>query len=72
MRTVDRALLWVIEQVLDHPGVADAVAADDRPVPRCAIRRTCRWFAQEGAAACHACPFVITDARGADDTAPIS
>jgi hypothetical protein len=30
-------------------------------LPRCGIRPNCRWFAQEGAAACGVCPFVITD-----------
>jgi hypothetical protein len=29
-------------------------------LPPCAIRRTCRWFAQEGAAACLRCPQVVT------------
>ena len=29
-------------------------------LPACAIRRTCRWHAQEGAAACHRCPQVVT------------
>jgi hypothetical protein len=27
----------------------------------CAIRPTCRWFRQEGAAACRRCPLVITE-----------
>jgi hypothetical protein len=27
----------------------------------CSIRSVCRWFAQEGAAACRACPGVVTD-----------
>ncbi len=29
-------------------------------LPPCAIRRTCRWFAQEGGAACSRCPQVVT------------
>jgi hypothetical protein len=28
---------------------------------KCAIRSTCRWFAQAGAAACSVCPLVITN-----------
>jgi hypothetical protein len=28
---------------------------------RCAIRPTCRWWHQEGPAACHRCPLVITE-----------
>lgn len=29
-------------------------------LPPCTIRRTCRWFAQEGAAACLRCPQIVT------------
>jgi len=32
-------------------------------LPRCAIRRTCRWFAEQGPAACSPCSHVVTDAR---------
>jgi hypothetical protein len=36
-------------------------------LPRCAIRPTCRWFYQEGPAACLRCPQVVTDlATGTD------
>lgn len=30
-------------------------------LPACGIRRTCRWFAQHGAAACAVCPQIIAD-----------
>ncbi|MCU0536126.1 MAG: hypothetical protein MUD14_19735 [Hydrococcus sp. Prado102] len=30
-------------------------------LPPCAIRRDCRWFQQEGKAACMRCPQIITD-----------
>jgi hypothetical protein len=30
-------------------------------LPRCSIRRWCRWFGQAGADACVTCPLVITD-----------
>jgi hypothetical protein len=33
-------------------------------LPRCGIRRDCRWFAQRGRLACAACPLVVTDVRG--------
>jgi hypothetical protein len=42
--------------------------ADGRPGnaptdrPRCGIRVSCRWFAQEGVQACAACPEIVTDA----------
>jgi hypothetical protein len=47
-------------------GIADTVVthlnpAPDGPVPPCAIRKSCRWWAQSGARACHACRFVVTD-----------
>lgn len=29
-------------------------------VPRCQIRAACRWFAEQGAAACRRCPQVVT------------
>ena len=38
-----------------------------RALPRCAIRPTCRWFRQEGPAACFRCPQVVTDSRTASD-----
>lgn len=37
-------------------------------LPACLIRPTCRWFQQEGKAACFRCPQVITETYGpADD-----
>jgi hypothetical protein len=36
------------------PEVTDAL-------PPCLIRKTCRWFAQEGKAACLRCPQVVTE-----------
>ncbi len=38
-----------------------------RALPRCAIRPTCRWFRQEGAAACVRCPQVVTHRREATE-----
>jgi hypothetical protein len=32
-------------------------------LPRCAIRAACRWFHQEGRAACLRCPVVATEQR---------
>jgi hypothetical protein len=32
-------------------------------LPRCAIRPSCRWFREQGRAACLRCPQVVTDAR---------
>jgi hypothetical protein len=36
-------------------------------LPRCAIRPSCRWFRQEGRAACLRCPQVITELRQGSD-----
>lgn len=33
-------------------------------LPACAIRRTCRWYAQRGAAACAVCPQIVADTGG--------
>jgi hypothetical protein len=30
-------------------------------LPACRIRRHCRWWAQEGGAACRRCPLVVTE-----------
>jgi hypothetical protein len=52
-------------------GLASRVAAEldtvvDR-LPACAIRRNCRWYAQEGASACMRCPQVVTSPMGYPD-----
>ena len=36
-------------------------------LPPCAIRRTCRWFSQEGAEACRRCPQIITETYSPSD-----
>ncbi len=30
-------------------------------LPDCSIRKTCRWFSQEGAVACNGCRYIITN-----------
>jgi hypothetical protein len=40
-----------------------AATADDAALPACNVRKSCRWFRQEGVAACRVCPEVITDTR---------
>ncbi|HWW61044.1 MAG TPA: nitrogen fixation protein [Thermoanaerobaculia bacterium] len=30
-------------------------------LPPCRIRATCRWFVQEGKAACHRCPLIFSE-----------
>jgi hypothetical protein len=47
----DCRLATRIVQIL--PAVVDAL-------PPCTIRKDCRWFSQEGAAACRCCPEVTT------------
>jgi hypothetical protein len=46
--------------------IAVALGAE---LPLCSIRRQCRWFAQRGVAACHACPLVVPDSRSPDPAA---
>lgn len=41
--------------------VADKLPAVVEELPPCSIRRDCRWWQQEGKAACMRCPQVITD-----------
>jgi hypothetical protein len=50
----------VIERVL--AGGAGSGEDQSAKLPRCAIRSGCRWYRQEGGAACRACPLVLTDA----------
>lgn len=41
-------------------GLPEAVAA----LPTCALRPACRWWRQEGEAACRRCPMVVTESYG--------
>jgi hypothetical protein len=59
----------LIDRVLSHVGAAGALAMP-ATLPPCAIRASCRWWRQRGAAACAVCPLVVTDAGAPDmDTA---
>ncbi|MFI8804144.1 hypothetical protein [Micromonospora chalcea] len=42
---------------------AETAPPAEEALPKCAIRRTCRWFAEQGPSACPACAHVVTDAR---------
>jgi len=55
----DCSLVTRIVQIM--PAVVDQL-------PRCQIRPECRWFHQEGAAACRRCPQVSTVNYDADQT----
>ena len=46
--------------------VAAGLAPRVDRLPPCAIRKTCRWHAQEGAAACARCPQVVTRLENPD------
>ncbi|GBF80660.1 nitrogen fixation protein [Aphanothece sacrum] len=39
----------------------------EEKLPSCAIRKDCRWFQQEGKAACMRCPQIITDNYNASE-----
>lgn len=41
--------------------IAEKLPAVTEELPACSIRRDCRWWKQEGKAACMRCPQVITD-----------
>ena len=47
--------------------IAAGLAPSVAKLPACAIRKTCRWYAQEGEAACHRCPQVVTQITDPDD-----
>jgi hypothetical protein len=47
--------------------MADVKSISARQVPACNIRRDCRWFRQEGRAACQRCPQIATGNPEADE-----
>jgi hypothetical protein len=53
-------------------GLADILVEEERGAPEparlpaCAIRSTCRWFAQHAADACAVCPLVVADIGGTE------
>ena len=52
--------------VVDHVIEEEQAGDVDAPLPNCAIRSTCRWFAQRGRAACAVCPRVVADTGGTE------
>jgi hypothetical protein len=58
-----RCLNWQNERC--EVASAAVIRNDDLPtnLPACGIRARCRWFAQEGRAACGACPMVMRQTR---------
>lgn len=40
-----------------------SVTANEEDLPKCFIRRTCRWYSQDGGKACKICLFVVTESR---------
>jgi len=54
----------VIDEVMSWRGTP---AASPDGLPQCSIRSACRWFEQSGAAACVACPGIVTDLRAEVD-----
>jgi hypothetical protein len=47
--------------------IVDLLPAVVEVVPPCAIRSRCRWWAQEGRAACLRCAMIATTPANADD-----
>jgi hypothetical protein len=54
----------VIDIVIGTRPEDPAAGPADAGLPACGIRRTCRWFAQHGTAACAICPQIIADTGG--------
>lgn len=55
----------LIDRLLDTPEKSvEAVQGSAAQLPRCPIRKSCRWFHQVGRNACLVCPFIV---RGGDD-----
>ena len=51
-----------------YPAATGDVLAE-LSLPKCSIRARCRWYAENGAAACAACRYVITDTRSSGGVA---
>jgi hypothetical protein len=49
--------------------IVEKFSAITEELPPCSIRRDCRWWQQEGKAACMRCPQVITDNYNASELA---
>jgi hypothetical protein len=47
--------------------VIDVLPPVTERLPKCSIRRDCRWWQQEGREACTRCPQIVTDNYNADD-----
>lgn len=50
----------LVTRIVEQVPVAVSIA------PACAVRSMCRWWAQEGTAACRRCPQVVTSESGAN------
>jgi len=50
---------------------SEAVLAEGDTLPACSIRSSCRWFFQNGRAACRVCPLVVTDSRAPRSLTPV-
>ncbi len=47
--------------------IAEKVAPVESSLPACNIRRTCRWYAENGPAVCLRCSRVVTTVLSSDD-----
>jgi len=47
--------------------IARLIDGGDHGVPACHIRPRCRWWNQEGAAACRRCPLIVTESHAPSD-----
>jgi hypothetical protein len=56
------AACTLVERIVDHLPLAV-----EEGLPPCHLRPQCRWWAQEGKAACARCPQVVTDNWAAPD-----
>ena len=52
--------------LVEH-AMAETPATVPTALPRCSIRRECRWFAEQGRRACQVCPRVIWEVGPEDD-----
>ena len=68
-RVVERVVGEIADDTAGHMVDAAIAVALGAELPLCSVRRQCRWFAERGVTACHACPLVVPDSRSPDPAA---
>jgi hypothetical protein len=47
------------EKAIEQIDMINPEGYKSKPMPKCAIRKSCRWFDQNGEASCYACRYIV-------------